>query len=45
MIDENVNYNRYFLKLIKDFDETTTLNPNLSGVKKTQIKWHCPISY
>ena len=31
MVDKNINYNKYFLRIIKEFDETTILNPNLNG--------------
>lgn len=33
MIDKNINYNKYFLSLVKDFDGSTMLNPDLNGVK------------
>ena len=33
MIDKSVNYNRYFIRLVKDFDESTILNPDLNGLK------------
>ena len=33
MIDKNVNYIKYFLNLIKDFDESTILNPDLNGIE------------
>ena len=31
MVDKNINYNKYFLRIIEDFDESTILNPNLNG--------------
>ena len=31
MIDKNTNYNKYFLELIQDVDESTILNPDLNG--------------
>ena len=31
MVDKNINYNKYFLRIIKEFDETTILNTNLNG--------------
>ena len=34
MIDKNINYNKYFLRLIKDFDESTMLSSDLNGTKK-----------
>lgn len=37
MIDKNINYNKYFLSLVKDFDGSTMLNPDLNGVKKPQL--------
>ena len=37
MIDKSVNYNRYFIRLVKDFDESTILNPDLNGVKKPKL--------
>uniref|UniRef100_UPI00388FFAD4 AMP-binding protein n=1 Tax=Methanobrevibacter sp. TaxID=66852 RepID=UPI00388FFAD4 len=37
MIDKTINYNKYFLRLIKDFDETTLLNPDLNGIKKPKL--------
>ncbi len=33
MADKNVNFNRYFLSIIQDFDESTSLNPNLNDKK------------
>ena len=37
MIDENINYNKYFLRLLKDFDESTMLSPDLNGVDKPKL--------
>lgn len=37
MIDKSVNYNKYFISLVKDFDESTVLNPDLNGVKKPKL--------
>ncbi|WP_296860642.1 non-ribosomal peptide synthetase [uncultured Methanobrevibacter sp.] len=37
MIDRNVNYNKYFLRIIKGFDESTILNPDLNGVEKPKL--------
>ena len=37
MIDKNINYDKYFLRIIKDFDESTILNPNLNGVEKPKL--------
>ncbi|WP_407414725.1 amino acid adenylation domain-containing protein, partial [Methanobrevibacter sp.] len=37
MIDKNVNYNKYFIGILKDFDESTILNPDLNGVKKPEL--------
>lgn len=31
MIDKNINYVKYFLRIIKEFDESTVLNPDLNG--------------
>ena len=32
MIDKNANYVKYFLEILKEFDESTVLNPDLSGI-------------
>ena len=37
MIDKNINYNKYFLGLVKDFDESTMLSPDLNGTKKPEL--------
>ena len=37
MIDKNINYNKYFLRLVKDFDESTMLSPDLNGVEKPKL--------
>ena len=37
MIDKDTNYNKYFLRLVKDFDESTILNPDLNGVNKPEL--------
>jgi len=37
MINKNINYIKYFLELIKDFDESTVLNPNLGGVETFEL--------
>ena len=37
MIDKNLNYIKYFLNLIKDFDESTVLNPDLSGIETPNL--------
>ncbi len=37
MVDRNINYNRYFLRQINDFDESTMLNPNLTGNEKIKL--------
>ena len=37
MIDKNINYNKYFLRLIKDFDESTMLSSDLNGTKKPKL--------
>ena len=37
MIDKNLNYNKYFLKLISDFDEATLLSPNMNGQKTPKL--------
>ena len=37
MIDKDTNYNKYFLRLVKDFDENTILNPDLNGVNKPEL--------
>ena len=38
MIDKNVNYIKFFLKIIKDFDESTILNPDLNGIKTPKLE-------
>ena len=37
MIDRNINYNRYFLGQLDDFDESTMLSSDLSGNKKPKL--------
>ena len=37
MVDRNINYNRYFLRQINDFDESTMLNPDLTGNEKIKL--------
>ena len=37
MVDKNLNYNKYFLRIIKDFDESTILNPNLNGQNSPKL--------
>lgn len=37
MINKTVNYNKYFLKSIEDFDESTILNPNLNSKKTSKL--------
>ena len=37
MIDKTINYNKYFLRIVKDFDESTMLNPDLNGVEKAKL--------
>ncbi len=31
MVDKDINYNKYFLGLLQDVDESTILNPDLNG--------------
>ena len=38
MIDKNINYNKYFLRLVKDFEESTALTPDLNGTEKPELK-------
>ena len=37
MIDKNVNYIKYFLEIIKEFDESTVLNPDLNGIETPNL--------
>ena len=37
MVDKNLNYNKYFLRIIKDFDESTILNPKLNGQNSPKL--------
>ena len=37
MVDKNLNYNKYFLRIIKDFDESTILNPNLNCQNRPKL--------
>ena len=37
MFDKNANYNKYFLRIIQEFDESTVLNPDLNGRKTTKL--------
>ena len=44
MIDKNKNFEKYFLKQIIDFDETTLLSPDIGGsetpkLAKSEFKW------
>ena len=37
MFDKNANYNKYFLRIIQEFDESTVLNPDLNGRKTPKL--------
>ncbi|MBO5152365.1 MAG: amino acid adenylation domain-containing protein, partial [Methanobrevibacter sp.] len=37
MLDKNINYNKYFLKLVSEFDEATMLNPDIAGNEKPKL--------
>ena len=37
MIDKNVNYIKYFLEIIKEFDESTVLNTDLNGIETPNL--------
>ena len=37
MLDKNINYNKYFLKLVSEFDEATILNPDIAGNEKPKL--------
>jgi len=37
MLDKNINYIKYFLKLISEFDESTILNPDITGNEKPKL--------
>ena len=37
MLDKNINYNKYFLKLVSEFDEATMLNPDIAGNEKSKL--------
>ncbi|WP_458403577.1 hypothetical protein [Methanobrevibacter sp.] len=38
MIDKTVNYNKYYLNRLQDFEETTILNPDLNGAETPKLK-------
>ena len=37
MVDKNINYNKYFLGLLHDVDESTILNPDLNGKNSPKL--------